>query len=109
MSDLRRAENFNTMMKCTEERDAAEEDMEKLDGELVTVKARRKEAKREGEEFTEEAEYRRLKKKCKKAHAKYDRLVQEVERLEKLLGYDDKSTGDVSSSSTSSLGDDNSD
>ncbi|KAL3786944.1 hypothetical protein ACHAWO_013783 [Cyclotella atomus] len=109
MSDLRRAENFNTMMKCTEERDAAEEDMEKLDGELVTVKARRKEAKREGEEFTEEAEYRRLKKKCKKAHAKYDRLVQEVERLEKLLGYDDKSTGDVSSSSSSSLGDDNSD
>ncbi|KAL3778024.1 hypothetical protein ACHAWO_008747 [Cyclotella atomus] len=92
------------MMKRTEERDAAEEDMETLDGELVTVKARRKEAKRDGEEFTEEAEYRRLKKKCKKAHAKYNRLVQEVERLEKLLGYDDKSTGDVSSSSSSSFG-----
>ncbi|KAL7509441.1 hypothetical protein ACHAXN_006902, partial [Cyclotella atomus] len=87
MSDLRRSENFNTMMKLTEERDAAEEDLEELDGQLVMVKARRKEAKREGEEFAEEAEYQRLKKKCKKAHAKFDRLVQEVERLEKLLGY----------------------
>ncbi|KAL3771907.1 hypothetical protein ACHAWO_010434 [Cyclotella atomus] len=107
MSDLHRAKNFNTMMKRTEERDAAKEDMEELDGELVAVKARRKVAKREGEEFTEEAKYQQLKKKCKKAHTKYKRLVQEVERLEKLLGYDDKSTGDVSSSSSSSLGNEN--
>ena len=104
MSDLRRSENFNTMMKLTEERDAAEEDLEELDGQLVMAKARRKEAKREGEEFAEEAEYQRLKKKCKKAHAKFDRLVQEVERLEKLLGYDEKPTGDASSSSSSSSG-----
>ncbi|KAL3802754.1 hypothetical protein ACHAWO_010102 [Cyclotella atomus] len=34
----------------------------------------------------------------------FDRLVQEVERLEKLLGYDEKSTGDASSSSSSSSG-----
>eukprot|EP00804_Cyclotella_cryptica_P016383 CCRYP_009930-RA/>CCRYP_009930-RA protein AED:0.03 eAED:0.03 QI:0/-1/0/1/-1/1/1/0/327 len=33
-------------------------------------------------------------------HAKYNRLAKEVKRLEKLLGYDDKSTGDKSSSSS---------
>ena len=56
--------------------------------------------KRRGEPFADEAEYQRLKKKTKTTHAKYNRLAKEVKHLEKLLGYDDKSTGDKSSSSS---------
>jgi hypothetical protein len=40
--------------------------------------------------------------KSKSMHAKHERLSMEVQRLEKLLGYDDKSTGNMSSSSSSS-------
>ena len=59
-----------------------------------------KAAKREGEVFAEEVEYKRLKKRCETIHSKHIRLTKEVKRLEKLLGYKDDSTGDVSSSSS---------
>ena len=41
-------------------------------------------------------------RKRPKQSSKYNQLVQEVKHLEQLLGYEDKSTGDVSSFSSSS-------
>ena len=80
--------------------------MEQIDDKLSTMKKIRKLVKRRGENFDDELEYKRLKKKSKAIHAKHSRLVREVKRLEELLGYDDKSTGNVSSSSSSSDEDD---
>ena len=74
--------------------------MIELDDRLGTMKAMRKSIKRRGESFADEAEYKRLKKKTKQTHATYNMLVKEVKRLEKLLGYDDRSTGEKSSSSS---------
>ena len=102
MTHLNRTENFDTMLKRTAERDDAEEELERVQAELATMKTRRKAAKRGGEVFAEEVEYKRLKKRRKTTNSKYIRLTEEVRRLEKLLGYDDKSTGDASSSSSSS-------
>ena len=102
MTHLNRTENFDTMLKRTAERDDAEEEMERVEAEFATMKTRRKAAKREGEVFAEEVEYKRLKKRRKTMNSKHIRLTEEVKRLEKLLGYDDKSTGDASSSSSSS-------
>ncbi|KAL3790855.1 LOW QUALITY PROTEIN: hypothetical protein HJC23_004485 [Cyclotella cryptica] len=73
----------------------AEEEMIELDDRLGTMKSMRKVMKRRGEPFADEAEYQRLKKKLKQLMP-----TKEVKRLEKLLGYDDKSTGDKSSSSS---------
>eukprot|EP00804_Cyclotella_cryptica_P010197 CCRYP_013821-RA/>CCRYP_013821-RA protein AED:0.40 eAED:0.18 QI:0/-1/0/1/-1/1/1/0/357 len=98
MSDLNRTENFNACMALTDKRDEAEEEMIELDDRLGAMKSMRKVTKRRGEPFADEAEYQRLKKKTKTTHAKYNRLAKKVNRLEKLLGYDDKSTGDKSSS-----------
>ncbi|KAL7483982.1 hypothetical protein ACHAW6_011641, partial [Cyclotella cf. meneghiniana] len=100
MSDLNWTENINACMALTDKRDEAEEEMIELDDRLGTMKSMRKVMKRRGEPFADEAEYQRLKKKTKTTHAKYNRLAKEVKRLEKLLGYDDKSTGDKSSSSS---------
>ena len=63
--------------------------MERVQAELATMKTRRKAAKRVGENGL-------------RMNSKHIRLTEEVKRLEKLLGYDDKSTGDASSSSSSS-------
>ena len=74
--------------------------MEEIDGRLRTMKSMRKIAKSHGEEFADEIEYKWLKKKSKSTNHKYNRLAQEVKRLEQLLEYNDKSTGDASSSSS---------
>jgi hypothetical protein len=102
MSDLNRSENFDTLMRRTAERDDTEEEMEKVDDRLASVKRDRKVAKRDGTTFADEHVYKKLKRQSKSMHAKHERLSMEVQRLEKLLGYDDKSTGNMSSSSSSS-------
>eukprot|EP00970_Alexandrium_tamarense_P001669 scaffold204_cov166-Alexandrium_tamarense.AAC.4 len=100
MTHLNRTENFDTLLKRTAERDDAEEEMERVKAELATMKTRRKAAKREGEVFAEEVEYKRLKKRRKTTNSKHIRLTEEVKRLEKLLGYDEKSYASSSSSSS---------
>ena len=75
--------------------------MEKIDGRLATMNPIRKMARRQGEEFADEIAYMPLKNMSKTIHSKYNRLVQEVKLLEQPLGYEDNSTGDVSSSSSS--------
>ncbi|KAL7490216.1 hypothetical protein ACHAW6_016209 [Cyclotella cf. meneghiniana] len=100
MTDLNRTENVNACMALTAKRDETELAMIELDDRLGTMKAMRKAIKRRGESFADEAEYKRLKKKTKQTHATYNMLVKEVKCLEKLLGYDDRSTGEKSSSSS---------
>ena len=46
--------------------------MEKIDGRLATMKSRRKMARRQGKEFADEIAYKRLKKKIKTIHDKYN-------------------------------------
>lgn len=100
MADSNHTENVNACMTLTDKRDEAEEEMMELDDRLGTMKATRKAIKRRGDTFEDEAEYKRLKKKAKNTRAKYGRLVKEVKRLEKLLGYDKDSTREKSSSSS---------
>ncbi len=49
MTHLNHTENFDTMLKRTAERDDAEEEMERVEAELATMKTRRQAAKRVGE------------------------------------------------------------
>ncbi|KAL7476957.1 hypothetical protein ACHAW6_002781 [Cyclotella cf. meneghiniana] len=55
-----------------------------------------------GEEFADKIEYMQLRKKNTSIHHKYNQLAQEVKCLEQLLDYNDKSTEEASSLSSSS-------
>ena len=59
-------------MQHAEEQDEMDEEMEKVDCRLATMKSTRKMARRQGEEFADEIAYKCLQKKSKTIHCKYN-------------------------------------
>jgi len=102
MGDLNRAENYAFWMKLGNQLITLETEVADTDSNLLAMKTKRK---RDGESEEDHANYKLLKKKRKRLIKQIEMTKAEIERVEKLLGHENKEEEEESSSSSSSSSD----
>ena len=103
MGDLNRAENYAFWMKLVNQLNLLETEAADTDSNLLAMKTKRK---CDGESEEDHANYKLLKKKRKRLIKQIEMSKAEMQRVEKLLGHENKEEEEESSSSSSSDEDD---